>query len=387
VVDTVASWVKKGFVAGPFDYPPLPQFRVNPLMAVDQGEKVRLVLNVSAPKGSSFNDNVVQEGIEKVTMSSARAVSHIIVDAGVNAVMSKLDKKDAYKLIPAKTKDLRLQGFSLLGKFFVETQQIFGSQKAVENFDRLGNTIHRISVIESGIDPATAPRQLDDVVCVSPAKSDNCKRFTDVFMKNCKELNVPLADFCPKFEKAFYCSNYGKVLGVQFNTSTLCWKLPDEKIEKTLEAISHAYKSKTMDLQSMQSLMGRLNNVSIMCPFLNGFKKPLNETLGHLQRSGGQIPLTDQGKKDLLVWAGFLLDTEKWNPISPRPAAPTIRRLEFTSDAAGAGNSGSGRIGCGNVGLNSRGEIFFATQIFWDRENFLEKTDGKGSRLKTKPQR
>jgi hypothetical protein len=64
VVDTVASWVKKGFVAGPFDYPPLPQFRVNPLMAVDQVEKVRLVLNVSAPKGSSFNDNVVQEGIE-----------------------------------------------------------------------------------------------------------------------------------------------------------------------------------------------------------------------------------------------------------------------------------------------------------------------------------
>jgi hypothetical protein len=116
-------------------------------------------------------------------MSSARAVSHIIVDAGVNAIMSKLDKKDAYKLIPAKTEDLRLQGFSLLGKFFVETQQIFGSQKAVENFDRLGNTIHRISVIESGIDPAIAPRQLDDVVCVSPAKSGNCKRFTDVFIK------------------------------------------------------------------------------------------------------------------------------------------------------------------------------------------------------------
>jgi hypothetical protein len=166
-------------------------------------------------------------------MSSARAVSHIIVDAGVNAIMSKLDKKDAYKLIPAKTEDLRLQGFSLLGKFFVETQQIFGSQKAVENFDRLGNTIHRISVIESGIDPATAPRQLDDVVCVSPAKSGICKKFTDVFMKNCKELNVPLADLCPKFEKAFYCSNFGKILGILFDTSTLSWKLPDEKTEKT----------------------------------------------------------------------------------------------------------------------------------------------------------
>ncbi len=153
--------------------------------------------------------------------------------------------------------------------------------------------------------------------------------------------------------------------------------MPDEKTEKTLGAISHAIKSRTMDLQSMQSLMGRLSNVSLMCPFLNGFKRPLNETLGHLQRSGGQVPLSEQGKKDLLVWAGFLLDPEKLNPISPRPTAPTIKRLEFTSDAAGAGNTGSGRIGCGNVGLNSRGEIFFATRIFWDRENFLEKSDGK----------
>jgi hypothetical protein len=58
--------------------------------------------------------------------------------------MSKIDKKDAYKLVPAPIEDLRLQGFSLLGKYFVETQQIFGSQKAVKNFDRLANTVNSI---------------------------------------------------------------------------------------------------------------------------------------------------------------------------------------------------------------------------------------------------
>jgi hypothetical protein len=220
--------------------PPLLQFRVNPLMAVDQGEKVRLVLNVSAPKGSSVNDTVVQEGIKKVSMSSARAASHIIVDAGKNAIMTKLDKKDAYKMIPARTEDLRQQGFNLLGNFFVEIQQIFGSQKAVENFDRLGNTVHRISVVESGIDPVTTPCQLDDVVCVSPARSGNCKKFSDLFIKNCSELNIPLAEFCPKFEKTFFCLTFGKILGVFFDTTTMSWKLPEDKVEKTIEAISHA---------------------------------------------------------------------------------------------------------------------------------------------------
>jgi hypothetical protein len=58
VVDTVATWVKNGFAAGPFDAPPLPGFRTNCLMAVDQGLNIRPILNVSSPEGESFKDNV-----------------------------------------------------------------------------------------------------------------------------------------------------------------------------------------------------------------------------------------------------------------------------------------------------------------------------------------
>ncbi len=94
--------------------------------------------------------------------------------------------------------------------------------------------------------------------------------------------------------------------------------------------------------------------------------------------------MTEQGKRDLLIWAGFLLDPEKWNPICPRPTAPPIRRLEFTFDAARAGTNNSGKIGCSNIGLNSRGEIFYAAQLFWERKDFLEKVDGKGSHFKNK---
>jgi hypothetical protein len=47
----------------------------------------------------------------------ARNVSFTIVEAGENALKSKIDKKDAYKLIPTSIEDLRLQGFSFGGKF------------------------------------------------------------------------------------------------------------------------------------------------------------------------------------------------------------------------------------------------------------------------------
>jgi hypothetical protein len=291
-------------------------------MAIDQGEKVRIVLNVSSPKGLSFNDNINQDSLERINMTSARNVAYVIHDAGKNAIMSKIDKRDAYKLVPAPIADLRLQGFALLGKYFVETQQIFGSQKAVENFDRLGNTVHRISVIESGVNPNWVPRQLDDVICISPASSNLCKTFSDSFRSNCSAMKIPLATSCPKFEKAFYCSTYGKILGIFFDTSTLSWKLPADKEQKTLQAISAALETESVDLLQMQKLMGRLNDVCLMCPFLNGFKRPLNDALASLQLGEKPSPLPAQAKKDLLIWAGFLTDPEKWNPIPPRPSAP-----------------------------------------------------------------
>jgi hypothetical protein len=51
MTDTIAAWIKKKFVTGPFDTPPLPNFRVNMLMAKEETTKVRPILNLSAPQG------------------------------------------------------------------------------------------------------------------------------------------------------------------------------------------------------------------------------------------------------------------------------------------------------------------------------------------------
>jgi hypothetical protein len=61
--------------------------------------------------------------------------------------------------------------------------------------------------------------------------------------------------------------------GVFFDTKPLTWRLPDEKIQKTLSTIKNTLEYEKIDLLSMQKLMGRLNDISPMCPFLNSFKK------------------------------------------------------------------------------------------------------------------
>ena len=128
-------------MAGPFEAPPLSNFRGNPLMAVDQGENIRPVLNVSLPENASFNDNINFFEMEKVSMSTARRFGFSLCEAGYFAKMSKFNLVDAYKIIPAPLNDFRLQGFCWLQKYFVELKQIFGAKTAVANFDIFGNTI------------------------------------------------------------------------------------------------------------------------------------------------------------------------------------------------------------------------------------------------------
>ncbi len=99
--DTLAHWINKGFVSGPFPSLPTVPYRSNSMMAVEQKQKVRIVMNLSAPKGTSFNDAIDDLQLEKICMSSARKFGYSVLDCGVGAKMWKYDMVDAYKNIPA----------------------------------------------------------------------------------------------------------------------------------------------------------------------------------------------------------------------------------------------------------------------------------------------
>jgi hypothetical protein len=130
----------------------------------------------------------------------------------------------------------------------------------------------------------------------------------------------------------------------------------------------------------MQKLMGRLNDVGLLCPFLKIYKGPLNEMLGDLQRDPGSVMVpSEQCRKDLMVWLGFLTEVELWKPIPHRPMAPPIRCLSFSSDAAGFAkwSRKDEKVGVGCVGFGLDGELIFAMQMFWPKE-LKECRDRKG---------
>jgi len=231
-------------------------------------------------------------------------------------------------------------------------------------------------------------RQVDDVPVVSPKDTSWCKTFSEVYTEICREANIELAKNCPQLDKAFFLQNRGKVLGILFDATDMTWCIPNEKRRKTLSSIHEIYYSEVIILKRMQKLMGRLNHICQMCSFLKIFMSPLNESFAGIRSDADPntvLTLSAQARKDLLIWAGFLLSDFQWLPVPAPKDPPCSYRKEIVTDAASLPESQRWRpgIGCGGVGLSETGMISFAFHFDWPTA-FLSKIDEKGASFGSK---
>jgi len=383
VTANIEKWLQEKYLAGPFLEPPLEGFRANSIMAIEQNNKVRLVLNMSYPKGDSFNDNVDEVAVGRVTMSSPKQFGQALVKAGEGAKMSKLDLKDAYKQVPAKIQDLRLQGIMWGGAYFVETQQIFGSSSSVANFDVVAKTIQDIAITNSGIQRKWVHRTLDDTAVVAPKSSQACETFTAAYTNLCKAINIRLAEDCPNNEKAFRNKTQGTVLGIRFNSDNLTWSISQEKAAKVLEDVHLAATAGHLDLKQMEELHGRLDNFGQMAPFLQAFKRPLNDLLAAFGKDYDTLlPVPKELIEDLRVWAAVAVSATEWQPIEQPLRRPPTDALKFVSDAAG-GTGNEEWVGVASLGLNEDKGYWFLCTGEWP-PTILSGKDEKGAALASK---
>ena len=388
LTDTIATWVKKGFVAGPFECPPVPGFQANPLAAVVRNRKTRPILNMSGPKGSSFNDNVDKKKLEKLHMSTPKQFGQALRAAGKDALFSKFDIKDAYKLVPAKPEDYRLQGFCWLGHYFVGTRMSFGGVPSPINFDRLGQTKDLVVCLRSNTPSKHAFRALDDSPCVAPANSGITERFSKEMRELCRDTRISLADNCLLSEKAFEMVMRGTVLGVGFDSSDMSWFLSESKANKVKKRCLDAARSQHLDLKQVQKLMGSINDLAQMCPLLKFHKREGNVFLTRFSGNESILLVVPQKlKEDLLVIAKVAESAKKGLPIADPIAMPYLAALTFYTDAAGASftmcggkiffhdNTGRG-VAC--VAGTSLEDVWGWTRISWP-ETFLQQVkDDKG---------
>jgi hypothetical protein len=291
-------------------------------MAAVQRQKVRPILNLSAPKDLSFNNAVDPLSFEKLAMSSPKLFAEALVKAGRGALFSKSDIVDAYKLVPNAENQHRMYGFRWGERFFYDKTTVFGSRAAPAFFDSLLETIENIVCTLQKIPKTFVLRQLDDVPMVAPSESNLTEKFTNAYKEICSELNVPLAENCPNHEKAFGPSTFGTVLGINFDSESMEWSISSEKAASLFENIDSFLERKTCSLKQVQKLHGKLANFAQAHEFMKGFRYNILALLNKFEGKPGQKLIPEVVKRDLIIWKKCIGESKKGLPLRELYVSP-----------------------------------------------------------------
>jgi hypothetical protein len=141
-----------------------------------------------------------------------------------------------------------------------------------------------------------------------------------------------------------------------------------------------------ISLLDLQKLIGTLNDIGQMCPFLRGFRQPLHLLLVAFKENNDiLLPIPKEVKDDLCVWAAAMDTVVQGLPIPSRPSPHLPSALLFTSDASGAQfNKHQGRFitipyegerGAASINAIENDDIWFYASITFPKSFLLEKRD------------
>ena len=188
--DTLKKECELGRILGPFESPPLPNFRTSGLGLVPKHDGGwRTIYHLSAPPNSSINDFINPDDYSLSYCSIDDAYSFINA-LGPGTLLSKIDLKDAFRLIPVNPSDWNLLGIQWRGEFYVDTCLPFGLRSAPYLINRLSQAIHWILANNYGVQHLL--RYLDDFLTVGPADSPVCYHNLNAMLSLCQNINAPV---------------------------------------------------------------------------------------------------------------------------------------------------------------------------------------------------
>ncbi len=132
--------VQLGRMAGPFDQPPIPNFRSSPLGAVPKDQtKFRIINHMSFPRtGQSVNSDI--DKLECNLGSFDEAVK-LVLQAGRGCKLVKIDVKSAFRLIPVRYEDINLLGIHWKDRYYLDTCLPFGMASSPPIWERFSRMI------------------------------------------------------------------------------------------------------------------------------------------------------------------------------------------------------------------------------------------------------
>ena len=300
VIDaTLEKECEVGRILGPFESPPLPNFRTSGLGLVPKHDGGwRIIYHLSAPLNHSINDfiNPVDYSLSYCSIDDAY---DFINKLGPGTLLSKIDLKDAFRLIPINPSDWNLLGIHWKGKFYVDTCLPFGLRSAPYLFNRLSEAIHWTLTNNYGVQHLL--HYLDDFLTAGPANSAICSQNLNAMLSLCEKINSPV-----KSSKIEGPSTSLTFLGIHLDTVTMEASITAERKESLLQELRYLHSRHKCTKRQLLSLIGKLSFSCKVVPAGRIFIRRLIDLSTTVRQLHHHIRLTVDARLDLQWWLTFL---------------------------------------------------------------------------------
>ncbi len=289
-----------GRIAGPFQTPPLINFRVSPLGLVPKKEQgqYRLIHDLSFPRGLSINDFISAED-SAVQYETLDRVIEIIIRLGPGALLAKADIEAAFRILPIHPKDYNLLGMSWENQFFYHKVLPMGARSSCKIFETFSSAIQWI--LQHQMDVEYVAHLLDDFIFVDAPASPKCRIALDKFFALAQDVGIPLKEF-----KTCFPSTTQTVFGIELDTVAMEARLPTEKLHRLDQALRSMLRRKRVTLKELQCLLGLLNFACTVVMPGRAFLRRLTDLTCGIARPHHHIRLTQESRRDLHAWSVFI---------------------------------------------------------------------------------
>ena len=291
----------------------------------------RLIVDLSAPRGSSVND-AIASSLAQMHYSSVLDAADLIRELGPGTRMAKMDLHQAYRNLPVHADDHPLLAIRWGQSTYIDTALPFGLRSAPKIFSAFADALAWV-MQEHGVNRQL--HYLDDFLFLGAPGSTECAASLQTALHLCSHLGVPVAS-----HKTEGPATQLTFLGIQIDTETMQLSLAQDKMTRILSLVLSWRSKRAATKQELQSLIGHLSHAATVVQHGRTFLRRMIDLTKQVKQPHHHLRLSADFRSDLHWWATFL---PKWNGKSmirhPDPAH------SITADA-------SGSWGCGAFGSN-----------------------------------
>ena len=248
---------------------------------------------------------------------------------GRRAQLSKLDIKDAYRIVSVHPEDWPLLGMYWKGQYFMDTRLPFGLRSAPKLFTALADAVQWL-IKEKGVDFCI--HYLDDYLFIEPP--DVHAEALVAATQTLAELGIPMAP--DKVEGPVTCLTF---LGIELDSQTLTARLPADKLQRLTSMMAEWQDRKFCTKRELLSLIGVLQHATMVVRSGRVFLRRMIELAKLPKEYHHWVRLNWDFRSDLQWWRVFL---PGWNGVSFMSSRNT-KKADTTiySDASGSWGFGA----------------------------------------------